>query len=225
MKQGTQRLLALVTAAATFLLILTASIALPIYIRPFYYAHIEPLELQQRSGFTREEIIEAYDQVLDYLTIPGREFATGAMAHSERGKAHFADCRGLFFLNGGLLLGSAGVLGILALVRKRAGVRRFRLGGRSGAFWGAAAAVILPLVIGALAALDFDRAFVIFHSIFFPGKDNWIFDSRTDQIIRVLPQDFFLHCAMLIGGGVLVFSCTVLLREFLGGKRTAPQGK
>ena len=34
------------------------------------------------------------------------------------------------------------------------------------------------LVIGAAAATNFDRAFTVFHSLFFPGKDNWIFDLR-----------------------------------------------
>ena len=80
-------------------------------------------------------------------------------------------------------------------------------------------ALVLPLVLGALAALDFDRAFVIFHSLFFPGKTNWIFDWRTDPIILVLPQDFFMHCAMLIGGGLVVFSLSILVFEIFREKK------
>ena len=38
------------------------------------------------------------------------------------------------------------------------------------------------LIIGVLAALDFDRAFVLFHTVVFPGKTNWVFDWRTDPI-------------------------------------------
>lgn len=219
MKKTIQSALALVTAAATFILILTASIGLPIYIRPFYYFHIEAMDLPARSGFSADEIRQAYDQVLDYLTIPGREFGTGVMAHTESGADHFADCRVLFFLNGGLLLGSAVVLLVLLLLRGAGMAEPGRIGGRSGQFWGAAAAIVLPVVIGVLAAVDFDRAFVVFHSIFFPGKDDWIFDYDADQIIRVLPQDFFMHCAMVIGAGVLLFSGAVLAAEFRGGKR------
>ena len=66
------------------------------------------------------------------------------------------------------------------------------------------------LVLAGLAALDFNRAFVIFHAIFFPGKDNWIFDSATDQIILVMPEEFFCNCAILIGV-VLLTCCTVLI--------------
>jgi integral membrane protein (TIGR01906 family) len=65
-------------------------------------------------------------------------------------------------------------------------------------------------VVGSLAAVDFDRAFVIFHKIFFPGKSNWLFDYDADQIIRVLPQDFFMNCAILIGAGLILFSGCLL---------------
>ena len=75
------------------------------------------------------------------------------------------------------------------------------------------------LAVGALAATDFDRAFVIFHSIFFPGKTNWIFDWRTDPIILLLPEDFFRNCAILILV-LLVFWCAVLIAaDLLAGRR------
>lgn len=208
---------AVLTAVATFFLILTASIGLPIYIRPFYYAHIDAMHLAETSGYTEAEIRESYDQVLDYLTIPGREFGTGVMPYSESGASHFEDCRKLFFLNGGVLLASGSVMLLLQIRKRKHG--KTELAGFSGSFWGGAGAVVLPVVLGGLAALDFDRAFVVFHSIFFPGKDNWIFDYNADQIIRVLPQDFFMHCAMLIGAGILVFSGVVIMWEFRNRKR------
>ena len=77
-------------------------------------------------------------------------------------------------------------------------------------------ALILPLVLGGLAALDFDRAFVIFHGIFFPGKTNWVFDWHADPIIRVLPQEFFMDCAILIGVGLITMAVGILVWE---GKR------
>ena len=219
MRTLVQKLPAPVSAAAVFLLILTASIGLPIYIRPFYYAHIGAMDLPERSGYSADEIRQAYDEVLDYLTIPGREFGTGVIPHSNSGRDHFVDCRKLFFLNGGGLLGSAAVLFMLWILRKRGMIEPLRIGRRSAAFWGAASAVVLPVVVGALAATDFDRAFTVFHTVFFPGKDNWRFNSHTDPIIKVLPQDFFMHCAILIGVGVLVFSVSVLLAELLRGRK------
>lgn len=205
------KLLAVLCAVCIFFFLLTASIGLPIYFRPFYYAHIDALELPEISGFTAEEIREGYDQVLDYLTLPGKAFGTGVMAYSEEGKAHFADCKVLFDLNAAILAGSALVLIVLFAVRKRFGP--YRLGKHSAAFWAAVLALIAPIVIGCLAALDFNRAFVIFHSIFFPGKTNWVFGWNSDQIIRVLPQAFFMDCAILIGVGLVTMSVGILIWE------------
>jgi integral membrane protein (TIGR01906 family) len=218
-KNRRDTVLSLVFAVALFCFILTFSIGLPIYCRPFYYAQIRPLQLEQYSGFTEAEIKEAYDQVLDYLTLPGKSFGTGVMAHSAEGAAHFADCKVLFDLNASVLLGSALCLLVLLVLRRMGKTEAYRLGRRSAAFYAGLAAVVLPLVIGGLAALNFNRAFVVFHSIFFPGKDNWIFDWRTDEIILVLPQAFFMYCAMLIGASVLVFAGILLLREYRQAKK------
>lgn len=209
-----KRVLSAVCAVSVFLFLLTASIGLPIYIRPFYYAHIDAFDLPQRSGYTAGEIREAYDEVIDYLTMPGREFGSGVMPYSEDGKAHFVDCKGLFDLNAVILAASALVLAVLFALRKKWGP--YRLGKHSAPFWAAVLSLTAPMIIGFLAALDFDRAFVIFHSIFFPGKTNWVFDWFADPIIRVLPQEFFRNCAILIGVGLVAMAVGILVWE---GKR------
>lgn len=203
------RMLSILFALALVLFLITAAISLPIYCRGFYYAHIEPMGIPEQTGFTPAQIREAYDQVLDYLTA-GKPFGTGVFPHSAEGAAHFADCKVLFDLNAYVLLLSGGVLLVLLLLRKLGKTGPYRLGSRSAAFWAAIFALVLPLVLGGLAALNFDRAFVIFHRVFFPGKTNWVFSWQTDGIIAALPQDFFMHCAMLIGGGLLLFSVLVL---------------
>ena len=38
---------------------------------------------------------------------------------------------------------------------------------------------------------------MVFHRIFF-RNDYWLFDSRTDPVILILPDAYFLHCALLI---------------------------
>ena len=205
------KLLSILCALCVFFFLLTAAIGLPIYIRPFYYAHIEAFDLPARSGYTAEEIREAYDEVLDYLTLPGKEFSTGVLPHSAEGKAHFEDCKVLFDLNASILIGSGLVLAVLFFMRKKWGP--YRIGKHSAPFWAAVLSVTAPIMIGCLAALDFDRAFVIFHSIFFPGKTNWVFDWYADPIIRVLPQEFFMDCAILIGVGLITMAVGILVWE------------
>lgn len=40
-------------------------------------------------------------------------------------------------------------------------------------------------------------AFTMFHEIMF-RNDYWIFDEATDPVIMILPDAFFLHCAVMI---------------------------
>ena len=211
-------LLSVLFALALVLFVLTADIALPIYIRPFYYAHIEPMGLEAYTGLTAARLREAYDGILDYLTLPNRPFSCGILPFSAEGEAHFADCRVLFDLNRNVLLISGAVLAFLLLLRKKFGP--YRLGNRAAAWWAGLLALIAPLVIGGLAALDFDRAFVIFHKIFFPGKSNWLFDWRTDPIILALPQEFFRNCAILIGAGLITFSLSLLVFSAARDRKT-----
>jgi len=216
-------LASLLLAIAAFFFIITFSIGLPIYLRPFYYAHINAMDLPSISGHSYGEIKEAYDEVLDYLTLPNKEFSAGIMRYSEEGAAHFADCKVLFDLNASVLFASATVIALLLIVGRRLKIT-YRLGKRSSAFWAAVSAIVFPIIIGTLAATNFDRAFVIFHSIFFPGKENWIFDPKTDEIITVLPQDFFMDCAILIGVGVVVLCTAIICTEFvIAKKNTANQ--
>lgn len=201
--------LCVLLAVLTALVLLTASIAVPILCRPFYYAHISPLKLEEQTGLTRDEITTAFDEMLDYC-LGAEEFSTGVLKWSEDGRAHFTDVRGLFLLDLRVLGISLGLL-IAALLYARFGGRTpARPLGRGFGFWAGTGLGIGFLIVGALAALDFDRAFVLFHALFFPGKDNWLFDPARDQIINILPQEFFRNCALLILA-LLVAGCGALI--------------
>ena len=180
------------TAVLTALALLTASIAAPILCRPFYYAHIGPLK-----------------------------FSTGVLKWSEEGKAHFTDVRGLFLLDLRVLGVSLGLLAAVLLYARFTGRRSARPLGRGPGFWAGAGLGAGFLLVGALAALDFDRAFVIFHALFFPGKDNWLFDPNTDQIINILPQDFFRNCAILILALLVIGCAALILWDFRRGRKRA----
>ena len=205
-----QKILTFLTAVATALWVLTCSIAVPLLVRPFYALHITPLQLEERTGLTREQVLEAYDDVMDYCLGLREDFAAGVLPFSADGAAHFADVQKLFLLDLWVLGISTLVLLILWLVRRRTGLRLLRPAGRGPAFWGCVGLGAAFLIVGVLAATDFDRAFTIFHTLFFPGKDNWIFSPDTDPVILILPQEFFRNCALLILG-VLLALCVLLI--------------
>ncbi|HLH21143.1 MAG TPA: TIGR01906 family membrane protein [Chloroflexota bacterium] len=52
-------------------------------------------------------------------------------------------------------------------------------------------------VLGALAATDFSDLFLEFHLLSF-SNDLWLLDPRTDNLIRLFPQEFFLDAAMRV---------------------------
>ena len=59
--------------------------------------------------------------------------------------------------------------------------------------------------------MDFDGLFTAFHHLFFPGKENWIFDYRTDEIILILPEEFWLRTAALVAELTLVIQAALVL--------------
>jgi len=198
---------------ALMALVLSAAIAVPLLWRGFYYLHIDALGLPEKTGWTAEEIRYGFDEMMDYCVFH-EPFGTGVMKWSEEGYAHFADCEVLFRMDfTALAVSLAAVLLLWHMGREYTAVR---IGGKGPMFWAGSLLAGLFLVIGGLAALDFDRAFVIFHSLFFPGKTNWIFDWRVDEIILVLPQVVFRNYAILIVG-LLLLGCAGLI---LADKKT-----
>ena len=204
MKQS--KLLSVFLAAVTALFIFTAAIAAPILLRPFYAAHIAPLGLEGRTGLSRAQILAAYDEMLDYCIGRTDTFSVGGLSYTQAGRDHFADVRGLFRLD----LWAAALSGLVllgwTLAGKRARVQPYRFRKRGFLFWGSTGLCAAMVGVGGLSALDFDRAFVLFHTLFFPGKDNWIFDRHLDAVINILPQEFFRNCAIFILALVLLLS-------------------
>ena len=208
-----------IAVAAAFLFLLSFSISLPIINRWFYYIQIDTLHLEQASGHTYAEIKAAYDEILDYLLLPGRQFGAGVFRFSEEGAAHFADCKFLFVLDLVIAGVSFGVIcGIVALHFTKI-ITLKNVAGHSFAFWSAIAAIVIPIILGGLISINFDRAFEIFHAVLFPGKDNWMFNPYTDEIITVMPEQFFMNCAVFIGAGLIFFSATAITADCLLQKK------
>ena len=214
------KLLSVLLSVLLALAVLAGAVAVPILCRPFYYAQIGPLGLEEYTGLTGDQIRQAYDQVLDYCTGRSEDFSAGVLPFSASGASHFADVRVLFLLDLGVLAGSLIALAaVLLLCRRR--VRPYPFLGRGPGFWGACGLGAVFLLVGGLAALDFNRAFTLFHALFFPGKTNWIFDWRTDPVILILPQEFFCSCALLILAHILLWCAVLIAADLLAAGRRA----
>lgn len=211
------KILTILLGVCIAVLIITFSIGLPIYFRPFYYMQIDALEIEEYYNsyakyynfqdvpeVSREDIIEAYDEVLDYLTIPGNEFGTGKLPYREWTETHFADCKVLFDLNAICFIVAFIGAAVLLILKKCGKFELWHPFGMNISFYSGAITLGGFAVIGGLAALDFNKAFEVFHLIFFPGKDNWIFHPVYDRVILIMPQDFFMNCAILILSSIVL---------------------
>ncbi len=204
---------------ALFIFILSFSIGLPIYCRFFYYAQINALSLPEQTGFSFNQIKTAFDQMMNYLTLPNQPFATGVFKFNEQGASHFKDCKVLFDINLIALICSSLFLILTLILVKAKKLNLYKPFNMSISFISASAILIVLLIVGVIIAIDFSSAFTVFHHLFFAGKDNWIFDPTQMEVIKILPEQFFLNCAALIGASILVLCLTIIIYQLIKRKK------
>ncbi len=187
-----------VILAVFALFVVSSAIIIPITVRGYYFLHAHILDIPGSSGYSMDEIRLAFNDVMDFIWL-GKEFKTGNLAWSEEGKSHFQDCVPLFWLDLIVFLATTFLLiGYILLVKFNV-IRPYRLFGLPA--WTYAAFLLLAAVMGIAiyGLVDFDGLFVAFHALFFPGKDNWMFNPTTDEVINILPETFFACCGAFIG--------------------------
>lgn len=181
----------LLLAMIYMLFFISFSVVLVLNFRPLYYYDIEALGIEEASGIPEKEIRENYDVLISYNSMFSHEeldFPTLAM--SESGKIHFEEVKVIFVFVQYLciftfLAGAAGTI--------------FKLRKKDAAFLKLAGILTpaVPAILGVLIAANWENFFVTFHHIFF-RNDYWLFDPATDPVITILPDAFFLHCAVAI---------------------------
>ena len=113
-----------------------------------------------------------------------------------------ADVQALFRLCARIGLAASSAVILLSLLAKHLSWRAFRR--TLIAILAAVTAVIL------LACIDFDSLFILFHKVAFTN-DLWLLNPQTDLLIRLLPIEFFISYAAIIGGIWLLGMATVLV--------------
>ncbi|NLL72946.1 MAG: TIGR01906 family membrane protein [Clostridiales bacterium] len=186
------------------LFFLSIGVVFTINFRPLYYMDVEALDIPASSGYSKDEIIANYDALIDYSS----PFFKGNLSFptlesSPSGIKHFEEVKDIFIFFYGLSVFS--FLSVIIIIIYKSKKRDFGYLAVSSI-----TAIVLPLVTGLSLAIDFDTAFVVFHKIFF-NNDYWLFDPRTDPVINILPSKFFLHCALMIIGFILLGSLTLYI--------------
>ena len=176
---------------ALSLVIICTAVAATVFFEPLYYSDIERYDLVERTGMSEQEIRDNYNEMIRFLMRwEGDELTLPTLPMSEGGKIHFADVKHVF--NGVKILGltSLGIAVLCFFVLRRQN--------RRGSLIAAGIITLgIPAVLGAFVAVAWDRFFILFHKIFF-HNDYWIFDAKTDPVITILPDGFFMHCMIMI---------------------------
>ncbi len=173
-------------------------------LRFIYYLDIALLGIHKSTGLTREVIMENYNALMDYCSpFYKGDLVFPSLPASETGLIHFREVKEIF--NMIYLLLPITFIILLAVIIYKHKKQDF-----SYLFTSSVTCIVLPAVVGLACLINFDKAFVLFHKLFF-NNDYWIFDATTDPIITLLPESFFLQCAIIIIFIVLVGSLALYL--------------
>lgn len=180
-----------ILAICLTLFIFSFSVVLVLNSRWLYYLDITLLGIEKSSGMPVAEIRANYDRLIDYNQFWYRgTLVFPTLKMSEHGAIHFAQVKRIFDVIevGCIVTGVFSLAGIISKHRRRQD-GYLKIAG--------VLAITIPAVLGILAALDWQKFFIRFHRIFF-HNNYWLFDPDTDPVINILPENYFMHCAILI---------------------------
>lgn len=174
-----------------FLFILSFAIAFTINFTPLFAFDVDYFNIPARTGLSKEAILENYRILINYLNFPWVEtLSMPDFPSSASGLFHFYEVKLLFLLNYAIFFTTAPLSYLFLRYKKKTNtlyqlIQPTRL------------MVLFPIMMIFLIFINFDDLFTTFHHVFF-NNDAWLFDYRTDPIILALPQEFFMHCFILV---------------------------
>lgn len=183
---------------------LSAAVTLVLYLKPLYALALKLFHIPERAKLSYEVCRRNYSQLIDYNLLFGAKTLTlPDFPMSVSGHAHFQEVQGIFKLIQILAWTLLPVTLLLSLLSKK--LRAYG--------WMKAAAITVFVLIAAVTAgllLDGRGALILFHRILF-RNENWLFDPKTDPIIRILPQEVFVSAGIVIALLMAIGAVVLLL--------------
>lgn len=199
--------LIIVLVLSLSLVTLVMSIEENSYDLDYYMNSFEENGVYETTGKTPEELEKISKDIILYLK--GSDDSALDSHFNQREIHHMEDVLGLFDLARVIkLVSSLLTLGIIFyfLSREKAGLMGKWI------LFGLFANHFILLILGILVATDFTKYFTVFHEIFFTN-DLWILDPKTDLMIQMLPEPFFINIARNIG---MSFIKNLAIAQFIG---------
>ena len=215
--------LAISLALAFSLMMLAAAIYIPAtadwVMRPLM-EHFSPPEDTHLPAEEYTPVVEMITRYLKGDEVPFQHIfivnGTQYTAFNQKEQHHMADVQALFQLCRWVAWGGWGIVLFSSLAaRKRLAWRTFRR--TLVAILGIVTAVII------LACIDFGSLFVLFHKVAFTN-DLWLLNPHTDLLIRLMPLEFFISYAAIIGGMWLTGMVGLLILSTIRIKKLQDKG-
>ena len=206
-----------IAAICVLLLIVAQSIFIPTFFMPFFSWHYERRDIPGVIGIEKDELMSVTVELLDYMR--GRRddlviyatFLDGEERQFFTNREeiiHMVDVLDLY--NAGFLIRNISFWLLLFLIF---GMAFFKVPILLVLARCCREVIVLFLILLgiliAVIALDFDRAFVVFHLIFF-NNDYWLLDPAYSLLLNMVPQIFFVEISIFIGLLLTLFSAAVI---------------
>lgn len=194
------RIVNVILGLCTTLFSIGFSVIVVLNLTGIYKIAIEKFNLANRTGVSAENLMINYKGMISYLGNPFiEELKFNDFAMSLSGKIHFEEVKAIFMDLYIIMIISVGILAVFKLIKKIS--KHIKIIDILN--YSANITLIIFGVITTIMTIDFSKAFVIFHNIFF-DNDYWIFDPITDPIINALPEMLFMVYALIIIGLLLI---------------------
>ena len=178
------------------LTVVCLALSITVWFRPLYYADIEFLDIPEKSGYSKEICRINYDVLIDYNVIGGTsELKFPDMQMSESGRIHFEEVKRIFIFAQVEALAGIAVLAAVYLKKRKKSWMHL-----TGFVTAAIATAVLMAIV-----IDWEWTFETMHGLLF-DNDYWLFNSKTDPVIKILPDEFFMHCGIMIIGLTAAFT-------------------
>lgn len=190
------------------------SVIISLNLRVIYSYSIDKYDLTRLGQLSKDALMNDYNILLNYLQKPFiKKLKFNNFIMSTNGEFHFYEVKKIF-LNIYLII----IVILLAFIVIKFILRKYNKKFNLFKILNYGANTLLSIIAVLLASIfiNFSKAFVVFHKIFF-NNDYWVFDSKTDPIIDVLPEEVFKLYAIIVIAFVLGF--IILTRYFIIKKR------
>lgn len=205
MKRSPARaVLSLLVAVATMVVI--TGIAVGLFLNPWWVAFEQGRTgAAELTGYRPDQVRVVTESILRDLVLGPPDFAQavdGQAVFDAREQGHMRDVRDVFVGFGAVVL-----LAALLLVNARL-ASRGQTWFRRAMGWGASVLGVAVVAGGIVAAVAFDRAFEIFHELFFPGG-SYTFDPATERLVQLFPIAFWEETTISVGVVILLLSALI----------------